>query len=289
MAVQLVTTAGQVIAEDVHPGYTGHKSEGAEYHMIVPVAGTYHLRYWVEKKTEPVTSSGRISLSLAMGNPEEESAAVPEDMVRGSWVRKTKLLPETPWKVNSVIGLVAPGQQRRSFLSYIEREKPVPYRTMVHYNDWYEVGIVVHDFADPRKRTSEQISMGILNTLKKELYEKRGVKLDAFVLDDGWDDFNSLWDFHVGFPNGFAKLNEVATSMDCGMGTWLGPVGGYGKSKRMRIAYWNKTHPNNRIANFELSNPIYFNAFVERCTYMVKNYDMRYFKFDGISTKFHAK
>lgn len=289
VAVQLVTTAGQVIAEDVHPGYTGHKSEGAEYHMIVPVAGTYHLRYWVEKKTEPVSSCGRIALSLAMGNPEEEAATVPDDMVRGSWVRKTKLMPETPWKVNSVIGMFAPGQQRRSFLSYIEREKPVPYRTMVHYNDWYEVGIRVHDFADPRKRTSEKISMDILNIWKKELYEKRGVKLDAYVLDDGWDDFNSLWDFHVGFPNGFAKLNEVATSMDCGMGTWLGPVGGYGSSKSMRIAYWNKTHPNNRIANFELSNPVYFNAFVERCTYMVKNYDMRYFKFDGISTKFHAK
>ena len=283
VAVQLVTTAGQVIAEDVHPGYTGHKSEGAEYHMIVPVAGTYHLRYWVEKKTEPVSSSGRIALSLAMGNP------VPDDMVRGSWVRKTKLLPETPWKVNSVIGMFAPGQQRRSFLSYIEREKPVPYRTMVHYNDWYEVGIRVHDFADPRKRTSEKISMDILNVWKKELYEKRGVKLDAYVLDDGWDDFNSLWDFHVGFPNGFSKLNKVATSMGCGMGTWLGPVGGYGSSKSMRIAYWNKTHPNNRIANFELSNPVYFNAFVDRCKYMVKNYDMRYFKFDGISTKFHAK
>ena len=289
VAVQLVTTAGQVIAEDVHPGYTGHKSEGAEYHMVVPVAGTYHLRYWVEKKTEPVSSSGRISLSLAMGNPDEENATVPEDMVRGSWVRKAKLLPESPWKVNSVIGLFAPGQKRRSFLSYIEREKPVPYRTMVHYNDWYEVGIVLHDYADPRKRTSEQISMSILNTWKKELFEKRGVKIDAFVIDDGWDDFNSLWDFHVGFPNGFSKLNEVATSMDCGMGTWLGPVGGYGSSKRMRISYWNQTNPNNRIANFELSNPVYFNAFVDRCKYMVKNYDMRYFKFDGISTKFHAK
>ena len=290
VAVQLVTTSGRVVAEDVHPGFTGHKSEGAEYHMLVPVAGTYHLRYWVEKKTEPVTSSGRISLSLAMGNAEESpETKVPEDMVRGMWVRKAKLLPESPWKVSSVMGLFAPGQQRRSFLSYIEREKPVPYRTMVHYNDWYEVGIRVHDFADPRKRTSEKISMDILNIWKKELYEKRGVKLDAYVLDDGWDDFNSLWDFHVGFPNGFSKLNEVATSMDCGMGTWLGPVGGYGASKRMRIEYWNKTHPHNRVANFELSNPVYFNAFVQRCSDMVKNYDMRYFKFDGISTKFHAK
>lgn len=290
IAVQLVTTTGQVIAEDVHPGYTGHKSEGAEYHVTVPVAGTYHLRYWVETKTEKLTSSGRIALSLTTGTPEEETnTSIPEDLVCGTWIRKTKLTKQTPWKINSVIGLFAPGQARRSFLSYIEREKPVPYRTMVHYNDWYEVGIRVHDFADPRKRTNEEISLNILNTWKEELFNKRNTRIDAFVLDDGWDDFNSLWDFHVGFPDGFSNLNKVATSMGCGMGTWLGPVGGYGASKRMRITYWNKTHPKNRISNFELSNPIYFNAFVDRCTYMVKNYDMRYFKFDGISTKFHAK
>ena len=290
VGVQLVTSGGQVIAEDIHPGHTGHKSVDAEYHLTVPVPGTYHLRYWVEKKTEPVTSSGRISLSLTTGNPEEDANnVIPEDMVRGTWVRKTNLTAENPWKVNSVIGVFEPGQQRRSFLRYIEREKPVPYRTMVHYNDWYEVGIVLHDYADPKKRTSEKITLDILNTWKKELFEKRGVKIDAYVIDDGWDDFNSLWDFHVGFPNGFAKVNEVAKSMDCGLGTWLGPVGGYGASKRMRISHWNATHPNNRISNFELSNPTYFNAFVERCKYMVKNYDMRYFKFDGISTKFHAK
>ena len=285
VAVQLVSASGQVIAEDVHPGYTGEKASASAYRIAVPAAGAYNLRYWVEKKTEPVTSSGSISLSLPLGNPEEDSAAVPDNMVRGSWVRKTRLLPDNPWKVNSVIGLFAPGQQRRSFLSYIEREKPVPYRTMVHYNDWYEVGIVRHDYVDPMKRTTEAISMDIAKTWKREMFEKRNTRIDAFVIDDGWDDFNSLWDFHVGFPQGFSNLNELVTSMGCGMGTWLGPVGGYGYSKNQRIAYWNRTHPNNRISNFELSNPVYFNAFVGRCTDMVKKYDMRYFKFDGISTK----
>ena len=289
VGVQLVNSAGQVIAEDIHPGYTGHKSQNAEYRMVGPAAGTYHLRYWVEKKTEPISSSGRISLSLAMGNPEETTAPIPSDMVRGTWVRKTNLTKEFPWMVNSVIGLFEPGQQRRSFLRYIERERAVPYRPFVHYNDWYEVGITRNYKEDPAQRSNEELSLNILNIWKKELFEKRNTRLDAYILDDGWDDFNSLWGFHVGFPNGFDRLNEAATSMGCGMGTWLGPVGGYGAAKRMRISYWNKTHPNNRIANFELSNPEYFNAFVGRCADMVKNYDMRYFKFDGISTKFHAK
>ncbi len=289
LGVQLVTSSGRVISEDIHAGHAGKKPKATTYRVTVPEAGTYHLRYWVEKKTEPVTSSGHVSISLAMGSVEEEAAAVPEDLVQGTWVRKTNLTPENPWKVNSVIGLFAPGQQRRSLLCYIEREKPVPYRTMVHYNDWYEIGITRHDFSDPLKRTTEKISLDVIKNWKRELYEKRGVKIDAYMIDDGWDDFNSLWDFHIGFPNGFAEINKVATSMDCGIGTWLGPVGGYGRSKSSRIAYWNATHPNNRISNFELSNPIYFNAFVGRCKYMVENYDMRYFKFDGISTKFHAK
>ncbi len=285
VGVQLVTDSGQVVSEDIHRGFTGEKAKNAEYRIHVPKAGNYKLRYWVETKTEPLTSHGSISLSLPMGALQESTDTVPENLVRGSWVRKTTLNPGKSWKVNSVIGLFAPDQQRRSFLSYIEREKPVPYRTFVHYNDWYEVGIVRHDFKDPMQRTTEQISMEIAKTWKRELYKKRKTTIDAFVIDDGWDDFNSLWDFHVGFPQGFANLNKLVTSMDCGMGTWLGPVGGYGYSKNQRIAYWNKTHPNNRISNFELSNPIYFNAFVGRCTDMVKKYDMRYFKFDGISTK----
>ncbi len=285
LGVQLVTDGGQEVAEDIHRGYAGVKSKKAQYRIKVPKPGKYKLRYWVDTKSEPLTSEGSISVSLPMGELQENTDPVPDNLVCGSWVRKTTLKPKGSWKVNSVIGLFAPEQQRRSFLSYIEREKNVPYRTLIHYNDWYEVGIVLHDNADPLKRTTEKISLGIAKTWKREMFEKRKTKIDAFVIDDGWDDFNSLWGFHAGFPNGFSKINSLVTSMGCGMGTWLGPVGGYGDSKRMRIAYWNKTHPKNRISNFELSNPVYFNAFVGRCKDMVKKYDMRYFKFDGISTK----
>lgn len=48
-------------------------------------------------------------------------------------------------------------------------------------------------------------------------------------------------------------------------------------------------HPDNKIGNFQLSNKEYFDAFVGRCSQMVKDYHMKYFKFDGISTHFHAK
>ncbi|MBQ2378890.1 MAG: hypothetical protein II295_00695 [Akkermansia sp.] len=149
VGVQLVTDGGQEVSEDIHRGYAGTTSKKAVYRINVPKAGNYKLRYWVETKSEPLSSQGSISLSLPMGERQENTDTVPDNLVRGSWVRKTTLKPGASWKVNSVIGLFAPGQQRRSFLSYIEREKNVPYRTLVHYNDWYEVGIVLHDKRRP--------------------------------------------------------------------------------------------------------------------------------------------
>ncbi len=290
VGVQLLDAEGHLLSEDVHEGYTGHQSHQNSYTVNVPEAGNYRLRYWVQTRTESVASHGDIVLSLPVEHEAVEmESRTPKNLVRGLWEREAELAPGQQWSVTGVVGLFAPQQKRRSFLAYIERERAVPYRPFVHYNDWYEIGIRIHDYQDPKMRTSEAMWLPLLDKWYTELYDKRGTKLDAFMIDDGWDDFNSLWDFHCGFPNGFAPLAKKAAKQDAGLGTWLGPVGGYGASKSMRIAYWNENHPDNRIDNFRLSNPEYFNAFVGRCRQMIKDSGLRYFKFDGISTKFHAK
>lgn len=211
------------------------------------------------------------------------------DRMTGKWSRKTTLKKGETWDVSSVIGVLVPGQERRSFLAYNERERTMPWRSFVHYNSWYELNINRNNDPDPKKRMSESQSLSVIDAWNKNLFKKYKISVDAFVWDDGWDDFNSLWGFHSGFPNGFAKLDVEARKQGAGMGAWLGPVGGYGASKAQRLGFWNKNHPNNQIGNFELSNKEYFDAFVGRCSQMVDDYDMRYFKFDGISTHFHAK
>ncbi len=209
-------------------------------------------------------------------------------MAQGKWVRQTKLHKGETWEVSSVIGVIAPDQARRSFLAYIEREKAVSYRPFIHYNSWYELNIDRNNDPDPMKRMTEQQCVDVLKAWHDKLYTKRGANIDAFVWDDGWDEFNSLWDFHKGFPRGFKKLDEIGISQKAGIGAWLGPVGGYGSSKQQRLDHWNKIHPDNKINNFQLANPEYYNAFLNRCSQMVHDYDMRYFKFDGISAIFHA-
>ncbi len=289
VGVQLVDAAGHVVSEDVHEGSTGHASSNNTYRINVPQPGDYRLRYWVQTRTESIHSKGNVSVSLPLAEKKDNKPHAADGHVRGVWQRKAPLAAGKSWKVSSVIGFFQPQQQRRSFLTYVERERAVPYRPFVHYNDWYEIGITLHDYVDPKKRTSEAMWLDVLDTWQEELCNKRKVKLDGFVVDDGWDEFNSLWDFHCGFPDGFSKLAQKAARQGAGVGTWLGPVGGYGASKGMRLNHWNNTHPQHKIHNFQLSNEEYFNAFVGRCTQMIKDYNMNYFKFDGISTHFHAK
>lgn len=292
LGVQLLTADGKIVCEDVHAGRTGDASVNNVYTVQVPQKGNYRLRYWVSCREEPITSSGAVSFSLPLGKnaDDEEKDTSSDNTVRGVWRRNATLSPKEKkgWTVSSVIGFFAPQQQRRSFLFYSERERASHYRPFVHYNDWYEIGIRLHDHKDPKMRTSEKMWEDLLNTWKRELFTKRKTNIDAFVIDDGWDEFNSLWDFHVGFPQGFTSLSKLANTQSAGLGAWLGPVGGYGFSKQQRLNNWNAKHPDNKIDNFKLSNEEYFQAFVGRCKQMIRDYDMRYFKFDGISTKFHA-
>ncbi len=289
LGVQLLNTDGQIISEDIHQGTTGTSPKKNTYSVQVPTAGTYNLRYWVNTRQGAVACGGQVKFSLPLAEGETGTETAGDNQVQGTWKRRTTLSRGEEWEVSSVIGLFAPQQQRRSFLAYHERERVQPWKLLVHYNDWYEIGIVVHDHQDPSKRTNEEMWMKLLDIWQKNLVQKHKVSIDCFVIDDGWDEFNSLWNFHCGFPRGFSAMDKIASRMKAGLGTWLGPVGGYGASKNMRIDNWNKTHPNNKISNFQLSNKEYFNAFTGRCSDMVKKYNMRYFKFDGISTKFHAK
>ena len=92
---------------------------------------------------------------------------------------------------SAVIGVAREGQMRRDFLAYLERERAHPYRTFLHYNSWYDLGYFTpYSAADAVDR---------INAFGRELHEKRGVKLDSFLFDDGWDKHDSLWKFNAGF------------------------------------------------------------------------------------------
>lgn len=281
--VDLVDENGQVAVDDYHAGETGNSDVDNTYKLNVFAPGTYTIRYFANN-IETINSSGNITLSLKVDYTLHLIAAETTP-ISGKWSRQTTLAAGETWNVSSVVGLVAEGQQRRSFLAYSERERAVPWRAAPTYVSWYELNIN-HNNAAPgseHENSEESEYLAIVNAWKEQLYDKYGEAPFAFVWDDGWDAYGE-WLFHSGLPNGFTNIDNVGRQMGAGQGAWLGPVGGYGTSGGYRRAYWNDK------GGMQLSNPLYYDVFVNAVTNLLKNYgyDFRFFKFDGISSQFSS-
>ncbi|MEN6576772.1 MAG: enterotoxin [Phycisphaerales bacterium] len=190
--------------------------------------------------------------------------------------RSMPLKPGEEQTCSSVMGVAPQGQLRRAFLYYVERERAQPYRPFLHYNSWYDLGYGLGKILEPD-------ALKVIDLFGKELIEQRHVVMDSFVPDDGWDDPASLWRFHEGFPNGFATLQQRAQRYKSGVGAWLSPWGGYGKAKEERMKYGRQEGFETNKTGFSMAGPRYYARFLDACLGMVRDYDLNYFKFDGIS------
>ncbi len=201
------------------------------------------------------------------------ASAVKDGRATALLTRTLPLQPGNSITYSSVIGVAAPGQMRREFLSYIEQERAHPYRTFLHYNSWYDIGY--------GNRFDEAAALDRVHAYGEELVHKRGVKLDSFLFDDGWDDTTTLWHFNPGLPNGFEKIHEAAAGYGFGIGVWLSPWGGYQTAKKQRIAAGEKAGYETVNGGFALSAPKYYGLFEQTCLDMIAKYGVNQFKFDG--------
>lgn len=194
--------------------------------------------------------------------------------------REDEIQPGATWTVAWSVGTYADGQLRRDFQRYLNRERAHPYRVLPHYNSWYDINIGRND-APWEKRMNEAEALGVMVKFREEL-TKRGVFIDSYLWDDGWDNWDSLWDFHPGFPNGFRKLaDEAHKNKGASIGAWMSPCGGYGGSQAARVRYAKSKGIIGQNDNLlRMSSPTYYKAFRDRVLQMIKDYDMNIFKFD---------
>ena len=276
--VGLYDNHGNEAAYDFHIGYTGGEKKDNVYTLYVPYTGKFKLRYYAETKTESIDSKGTINLKLVYENivhlPAPKLSAI-----EGKWSRNVDLAAGKTWNVSAVVGLVAKNQARRSILAYVERERAVPWRPMPIYNSWYELNINRNNDINYTGNMKDWQCVDIVKQWKKNLYDQYGTGIECFVWDDGWDIYGE-WQFNKNFPRGFEVPDSLCRIMGTGTGVWLGPVGGYGQSGDYRRNYWK-----NR-GGMQLSNKAYYDVFYKGCTDLMKAYDFRFFKFDGISAQF---
>jgi hypothetical protein len=176
-------------------------------------------------------------------------------------------------RYSSVVGVAPAGQMRRAFLTYLERERAHPYRTFLHYNSWFDIG-----YGNPY---TQQEALNRIHAFGEELNRKRGVTLDSFLFDDGWDDLNDLWKIRSDFKDGFEPLTKAAAEYGTAPGIWLSPWGGYAQAKQERIATAKKGGYEIVDGGLALSGPRYYALFHDAVTGMVSKYGVNQFKFDG--------
>jgi hypothetical protein len=180
---------------------------------------------------------------------------------------------------SAVIGVVPEGQIRRGFLFYIDRERARSYSPFLLYNCWFDL----------ERRVSEKGMLNRINAIHNELFEKRGVKVVSYVVDDGYDDYNKgFWAFNeTKFPRGFKPLAKRLAQIDSHLGLWLSPAGGYKGNKQRR-----ERAKEEGINKLDLSTSAYYKWFLKRHMRFVKEEQVNYFKWDklggGVSGHFMA-
>ena len=224
-------------------------------------------------KGAPVVAAGN-RLFAGVESPLCKSEATAEGFAC-SLERTTHLPARTESSISAVMGFCSPGQLRRTFqLRYLNEERARPYFPLFNYNTWYDIGYF--------SRYTEKDVLDTVRIFGEELVQKRGVVMDSFLLDDGWDNTETLWQFHDELPNEFREIRKLMESYGSAPGVWFSPWGGYGQPKLNRLAAAGDAYETNE-RGFALSGPNYYELFRDMCLHMIREHGVNQFKLDGCS------
>jgi len=168
------------------------------------------------------------------------------------------------------------------FDKYVNDIRVAPLRSYSLYNTWYDLRSPEYPRWPKENVMSEQTGLKMADILRRNMIEKHGIQLDAFVLDDGWDVYKSDWMLRKEqWPNGLKPLSDDLKKTNTSLGMWIGPTGGY-SFRRQRLGFM-KEH------GYEIVNDMlcvggkkYSSLLKERIADFVENNGVGYFKWDGI-------
>ncbi len=197
-------------------------------------------------------------------------------VVRKDWV-------ESDWVVE---GLAPDHYVKDWFFNYLADVRVAPNRPYTLYNSWYDLRSPAFPNVEANHVMNEKNILNIIDLFKKNMVDKYGINLDAFVLDDGWDVYESDWKMRPEtFPHGVTPIVDALKPLGTTLGIWFGPTGGY--SYRMKRINWMKEHGYETVGStsndemMDIAGPKYSSLFEKRTTDLTKE-GVGYFKWDGI-------
>ncbi len=198
---------------------------------------------------------------------EEFGKKIGKGWIKSSWV---------------VEGLSPNGYVKLWFMKYVKRIRVAPARPYTLYNSWYDLRSPRYPGITPDHVMNETNILRIIDLLRKNMIDRHGIKLDAFVLDDGWDKYRSDWKLRDStFPHGLSPIVDDLKKTNTTLGLWLGPIGGY--SFRSLRVDWMKAHGYETVGDeLCLGGRNYSGLFRKRVVDFAKEDGVGYYKWDGI-------
>ncbi len=179
----------------------------------------------------------------------------------------------------AVLGVAPAGGTARSFFRYIDEIRGPRLRPFLLYNTWFTMG----------KGVTEKRVMRNVATLKEQLVDKHGLRLDSYVVDDGWDTVNDLWRIDTRkFPHRFDTIAEGAARLGTRLGLWYNPQGnhtnGCGRSQAAIARGFERSTARSQYTDYYLclQAPNYNRRFRDSVRKMVSEYELSHLKFDGL-------
>ncbi|MBM4084914.1 MAG: hypothetical protein FJ272_09010, partial [Planctomycetes bacterium] len=170
----------------------------------------------------------------------------------------------------AVLGVSAAGQVETAFARYVSLIR-VPPRTHNLYNSWYDVR---------QRDMSNDAFLAVFDGFKKNLYDKHGLKLDSFVIDDGWQDRDSIWGINAKlFPDGFGGLVDGLRAAKTDLGLWL-PLTAVKGNLNMEWGKANGYEVADTGSHYCLSGPNYNKKLREVLADYIRRYKVAYLKHD---------
>ncbi len=189
----------------------------------------------------------------------------------------------TEWLVSDwvVAGLTPDPHVKKWFFSYLDRVRVAPLRPFSLYNTWYDLRSPEYPRWSTDRVMSEKTCLAMAGVLRDKM-KTHGIKFDAFVLDDGWDVYDSDWEIRKEqWPNGFKPLANELEKTGMHLGVWFGPTGGY--SFHNRRLSWMKEHGYETVGDMLCVGGAKYGALLRRrVTDLVARDGVGYFKWDGI-------
>jgi hypothetical protein len=207
----------------------------------------------------------------AAGSMELKCGQVIGERIGAAWIK-------SEWVVQ---GISPDSQVKQWFWKYLNSIRVAPLRPYLLYNSWYDLRAPVM-VKDPLRALTERNILRTIESFRRRMVNERGLKLDAFVLDDGWDVYQSDWVLNAEqFPNGLTPVSAALQRIGSQLGIWIGPIGGY-SHRDWRIG-WMKANGYEVVGDqFCVAGEKYHALLKERVTDFVQKDGTRYFKWDGI-------